>query len=480
MIVDCGIYDGGVRRAGTFTFEEAYEASKAPGTFVWLGLYEPTPGEFASVKTAFELHELAVEDALKAHQRPKVEVYDDTLFIVVKTARYVDPEEAVTLGELLLFAGPNFVVAVRHGEASPLVETRKRVEKRPDLLKCGPGAVLWAILDHVVDDYLPVLGGLEHDIDQVESEVFSSGKENPAERIYFLKREVMEFLRGVRPLLDPLDRLARGTFPLIHADVHAYFRDVHDHTLRVVEELEGDRDLLTSVLQSNLTSGLDPAERGHAEDLGVGGDSRRADDDRGDLRDELPAHARAEVPLGVSLRARAHAGRLRGALSRVQAFRLAIAVGSAAVAAAHRALLAVGGDPAVELRPLLGREDRVDLGPHGLHLRLRCLAVRPHFEERGADGGGVRVRSRRGRLQGLAVALAWARKAIPSSLCDAKIALTLSFWASVRSRVAIAARIRGRTSRATGRRLREGCSGRESAGKTERGSAEDLLSKGFR
>ncbi len=253
MIVDCGIYDEGVRRAGTFTFEEAYEASRDPRTFVWLGLYEPSEGEFASVRAAFGLHELAVEDALKAHQRPKIEVYDDMIFIVVKTARYVDHEEVVTLGELLLFVGDNFLVAVRHGEASPLVETRRRIEKKPELLKCGPGAVLWAILDHVVDDYLPVLDGLENDIDQVENQVFSPGEENPVERIYFLKREVMEFLRGARPLLDPLDRLARGTFEVIHADVHAYFRDVHDHLLRVVEQLEGDRDLLTSVLQANLS-----------------------------------------------------------------------------------------------------------------------------------------------------------------------------------------------------------------------------------
>jgi magnesium transporter len=253
VIVDCGIYDGGVRRPGTFTFEEAFEASKAPDTFVWLGLYEPTPEEFASVRDAFRLHELAVEDALKAHQRPKLEVYDDTLFIVVKTARYVDSDEVVTLGEILLFAGPSFVVAVRHGEASPLSETRKRVEKRPELLRCGPGAVLWAILDHVVDDYLPVLEGLEHDVDQVESEVFSSGRQNPAERIYFLKREVMEFLRGVQPLLDPLARLAEGTLTLLHEQIRPYFRDVNDHLVRVVEQLEGDRDLLTSVLQSNLT-----------------------------------------------------------------------------------------------------------------------------------------------------------------------------------------------------------------------------------
>ena len=194
-----------------------------------------------------------MEDALKAHQRPKLEVYDDTLFVVIKTARYGEREEAVTLGEILLFVGANFVVVVRHGEGSPLIETRKRVEKRPELLACGPGAVLWAIVDHVVDDYLPVLHGLERDIDEVEDAVFSPVADNPAERIYFLKRELMEFLRGVRPLLDPLDRLARGSFTLLHEDVRPYFRDVNDHLVRVVEQLEGDRDLLTSILQSNLT-----------------------------------------------------------------------------------------------------------------------------------------------------------------------------------------------------------------------------------
>jgi magnesium transporter len=253
VIVDCGIYDNGVRRAGTHSFEQAFEASKAAGSFVWLGLYEPTPEEFASVRSAFELHELAVEDALKAHQRPKLEVYDDTLFLVVKTARYGDREEAVTLGEILLFVGENFVVTVRHGEASPLAETRKRIEKRPEMLVCGPATILWAIVDHVVDDYLPVLEGLEHDIDEVENEVFSPDKTNPAERIYFLKRELMEFLRGVSPLVDPLGQLARGTFKILHDDIRPYFRDVNDHLVRIVEELEGNRDLLTSILQSNLT-----------------------------------------------------------------------------------------------------------------------------------------------------------------------------------------------------------------------------------
>ena len=323
------------------------------------------------MRSAFGLHELAVEDALKAHQRPKLEVYDDTLFVVVKTARYVDREEAVDARRDPPLRRGDFVVVVRHGEASPLVETRKRLEKRPELLACGPGAVLWAIVDHVVDDYLPVLHGLEHDIDEVEDAVFSPNEDNPAERIYFLKRELMEFLRGVRPLLDPLDRLARGTLALLHEDMRPYFRDVHDHLVRVVEQLEGDRDLLTSILQSNLTQVSIRQNEDMRKISVVGGDPRGADDDRGDLRHELPAHARAEVPLGLSLRPRAHARRLRRPLER--AFKT---VGLAVENSVHRrwaadracraSLLAVSGDPAVELGPLLGREDRVDLGVHAL------------------------------------------------------------------------------------------------------------------
>ena len=365
MIVDCGIYDGGVRRAGHFTFEQAYEASKGSDTFVWLGLYEPTPEEFASVKTAFELHELAVEDALKAHQRPKLEVYDDTLFIVVKTARYVDSEEVVTLGELLLFVGRELRRRRPPRRSEPARRDAASASRSvPSSSKCGPGAVLWAILDHVVDDYLPVLEGLEHDIDQVENEVFSPGKENPAERIYFLKREVMEFLRGVRPLRDPLDRLARGTLPLLHEDIRPYFRDVNDHLVRVVEQLEGDRDLLTSILQSNLTQV-----------------SIRQNEDMRKISSWAAIFAVPTMIAGIYGMNFQHMPELKSPwgypfalglmlvvcarpLPRLQAIGLAVGFSSPAAGRrrAHRvALLAVGGDPAFELRPLLRGEDRVDL-----------------------------------------------------------------------------------------------------------------------
>ena len=252
MIVDCGIYDEGVRRAGSFSFEQAFEASKDPRTFVWLGIHDPTPEEMEAVRKGFRLHELAIEDARHAHQRPKVDAYGDTLVVVAKPARYVDREEAVSLGEVLVVLGPSFVLTVRHGEASPLGEVRKSIEARPALLRHGPPAVLWAVLDHIVDGYGPVTEGLEHDVDEVEAEVFSDPPGNPTERIYFLKREVLEFLRACQPLQGPLDDLSRGRFEVVPGDLRSYFGDVADHLRRIVDQLQEHRDLLASVLHANL------------------------------------------------------------------------------------------------------------------------------------------------------------------------------------------------------------------------------------
>jgi magnesium transporter len=253
MIVDCAVYEDGRRRQGQLPLEHALEAAVGDNAFVWIGLYEPTEEEFDAVRREFNLHGLAVEDAIKAHQRPKLEVYGDSIFMVVKTARYVDPKEVVSLGEIMLFVGRNFVVSVRHGEASALKDVRKRIEGNEKLLRCGTGAILHAVVDHVVDDYFPVVEGVENDIEEVEGEVFSASRISPTERIYKLKREVLEFYRATAPLAAPLDRLARGHFDLIHEDVQEYFRDIHDHLLRVVGQIEGFRDLLTSVLEANLT-----------------------------------------------------------------------------------------------------------------------------------------------------------------------------------------------------------------------------------
>jgi magnesium transporter len=253
MIIDCAVYHDGDRRPGELALADAFEAASDDNAFVWIGLYEPDEHEFESVRREFNLHELAVEDAIKAHQRPKLEVYDDSLFVVLKTARYLEAEEVVEFGEIMLFLGPQFVVTVRHKPASELRGVRKQIESRPDLLRFGPSAVLYAIVDRVVDDYLPVIDGLDEDIKEVEKEVFSEAGSNPAERIYMLKREVIEFHQSTAPLTEPLDRLVRGQVPLLHQEMPEYFRDVQDHLLRIVEQVSGFRELLTSVLQANLT-----------------------------------------------------------------------------------------------------------------------------------------------------------------------------------------------------------------------------------
>jgi magnesium transporter len=263
MIIDCAAYHDGTRRPGELALADAFEAASDGNDFVWIGLYEPDEEEFDSVRREFNLHELAVEDAIKAHQRPKLEVYDDTVFAVLKTARYVEAEEVVEFGEIMLFIGPQFVVTVRHKPASELRGVRKQIEGRPDLLRFGPGAVLYAIMDRVVDDYLPVIEGLAQDVKEVETQVFSEEGHNPAERIYMLKREVIEFHQSTAPLAEPLDRLVRGQLPLLHEDMPEYFRDVQDHLLRVVEQVSGFRELLNSVLQANLTQlALRPNEVG--------------------------------------------------------------------------------------------------------------------------------------------------------------------------------------------------------------------------
>ncbi|HYP54779.1 MAG TPA: CorA family divalent cation transporter, partial [Solirubrobacterales bacterium] len=208
MIVDCAVYEEGRRRDGRLTVDEAGRASREEGAFVWLGLLEPTEEEFDSIAREFDLHELAVEDAIKAHQRPKIERYDDTLFVVLKTARYVDSEEVIEIGELMLFVHPGFIVTVRHGEAE-LGAVRARIEGRPDLLRHGSGMALYAILDHVVDGSEVAAQGVDTDIQEVERQVFSEQRANPAERIYKLEREVLDFHAAVFPLEPAVDLIVR-------------------------------------------------------------------------------------------------------------------------------------------------------------------------------------------------------------------------------------------------------------------------------
>ena len=249
-IVDCAVYEDGCRRAGELPLTEAGDAARCEDAFVWIGVYEPTEEEFDSVRREFDLHELAVEDAINAHQRPKVELYGNTLLMVLKTVRYIDASDDLETGEILLFINRDFVVTVRHGQ-SRLHDVRLEIENRPDLLRYGTGAVLYAIVDRIVDDYEPVVQAVEVDIQEVEHDMFSPERSNPAERIYAMEREVLDLHRAVTPLAPAIDKLARGE--LIHPELRTYFRDVHDHLLRLIGRIEGFRDLLSSALQANLT-----------------------------------------------------------------------------------------------------------------------------------------------------------------------------------------------------------------------------------
>ena len=253
MIVDCALYEDGRRRPGELSLKELSAACHAKNAFVWIGLYEPSEEEFDSVRREFELHELAVEDAIKAHQRPKLEVYEDMVFVVYKTARYVEEQETVEFGEVQMFVGSDYIIVVRHGEASALTPARRWLEHRPEVMSYGPAAVGYGIADRIVDDYAPVIQGLDNDIREVELEVFGEHAENPVERIYKLKREVLELHRATAPMVAPLSQIVGGRYPFVPDDLLKYYRDVQDHLLRVVEQVETFSDLLTNVLTANLT-----------------------------------------------------------------------------------------------------------------------------------------------------------------------------------------------------------------------------------
>jgi magnesium transporter len=253
MIVDCAHYrDGRRQHEGPMRPEDAAAICRAEPGFVWLGMVEPSAEELAQMQETFGLHELAVEDAQSFHLRPKIEQYDEGVsFMVLRTARYVDEAEEVEFGEISVFLSSSFVITVRQGAASDLHGARLRLEQRPALLEEGSGAVLWAILDKVVDDYAPVVEGLERDIDDVEKTVFS-GATAPTQRIYHLRREVSDFYRAVHPLLNPVDALERGQLPHVTPALRQYFRDISDHLKLVNEEVAAQRDLLTTVLEANM------------------------------------------------------------------------------------------------------------------------------------------------------------------------------------------------------------------------------------
>ncbi|MFF5447945.1 magnesium and cobalt transport protein CorA [Streptomyces sp. NPDC012888] len=258
-VVDCALYEGGERIPGRVRLEKIMDRIEpGSGRFAWIGLYEPTAEQIQQVADAFDLHPLAVEDAVHAHQRPKLERYGDTLFLVLKTIVYVDHErvtatsEIVDTGEIMVFAGPGFAITVRHGSAPPLDGVRRQLESDPNQLGHGPAAVLHAVADHVVDRYLEVADAFQFDIDAMENEVFSPGRPVDAGRIYQLKRELLEFRRAVVPLTGPLQRLSSGSVAEIPDDVTAYLRDVADHHERAIDMIAGFDELVTGMLNASI------------------------------------------------------------------------------------------------------------------------------------------------------------------------------------------------------------------------------------
>jgi magnesium transporter len=257
-IVDWAFYRNGERQHDVPSYVEAVRQARKGGGFVWIGLFEPTEDQLADIAAEFDLHPLAVEDAVTAHQRPKLERYDDMLFAVFKTVRYCPHEQLTTssdvveTGEVMVFVGPEFVVTVRHGDHSALGKVRQSLEDNPEHLSNGPSAVLHAVADLVVDDYLAAVDELQDDIDEIEISVFSAGGARNVERVYHLKREVLELKRAVAPLAVPLRQLSERPIRLVSQEIREYFRDVEDHLTRVRDQVSAFDELLTSILQASL------------------------------------------------------------------------------------------------------------------------------------------------------------------------------------------------------------------------------------
>jgi magnesium transporter len=253
-VIDNAVYFNGRRIDSPATLTDTFERLRdKSGAMAWIGLYRPAEAQLVAVAEEFGLHELSVEDAIVAHQRPKLERYGDTLFVVLRAARYLDDIEEVDFGELHVFLGPDFVLTVRHSEAPDLAVVRRRMEEDPELLALGTEAVLYAILDAIVDGYAPVVAGLQNDIDEIETEVFS-GDPRVSRRIYELSREVIEFQRATRPLLGMLNGLMAGFDKYgTNEELQRYLRDVADHATTVTERVDGFRQMLTDILAVNAT-----------------------------------------------------------------------------------------------------------------------------------------------------------------------------------------------------------------------------------
>ena len=258
-MVDCGVYVDGQRLPGKQSPRSAMEKVRELGSgFVWIGLHEPDEHQMQVVADVFGLHPLAVEDAVHAHQRPKLERYDDTLFLVLKTVNYV-PHESISLtreivetGEIMVFVGPQFVVTVRHGNFGGLVGLRKEMEAKPGHLGLGPYAVMHAVAQHVVDSYRDITTLIEADIDTVQEETFAAGRKTDIEQIYLLKREIVELRRAIRPLSAALERITTDHQDLVPAELMGYMRDVLDHNVQAAERITSYDEMLSSLVQAAL------------------------------------------------------------------------------------------------------------------------------------------------------------------------------------------------------------------------------------
>jgi magnesium transporter len=254
VIVDNALYRKGVRVPVDCEISDlaAMRERCGPDDFVWVGLHEPEKAELDEVAEIFDLHPLAVEDAVKAHQRPKLERYEDSIFLILKTLWYVDEEDAVETGEINVFVGSDFVVTVRHGKGGSLHQARMALEDREKVLAHGPSAVVYAVCDEVVDAYEAVAESLQEDVDEVETSVFSEERTSDAARIYVLKRELAEMRRAVYPLREPVNRFISGAVRGVHPEAAPYFRDVGDHLSRVSETIDSLDSLLSTAFEAHM------------------------------------------------------------------------------------------------------------------------------------------------------------------------------------------------------------------------------------
>jgi len=252
MIVDVALYQNGVRTDGPGDISDLVEIARQQGGFVWLGLAEPTQAEFDMVVGELNFHPLAVEDAVNANQRPKIEDYEGLTFMVLKTVFFNQKEQEITTGELMCFIAEHFIVIVRHGEGHPLVTVRHDLEEKPELLRLGPFAVLHAVADRIIDGYTSIANSLEQEVVAVENKVFNGKRQTFSQEIYFLKREIIEFRHAIEPLIIPITKLTSSVVASVPEKIKPFFRDTSDHLIQACEHASGLDSLITSVLQADL------------------------------------------------------------------------------------------------------------------------------------------------------------------------------------------------------------------------------------